>query len=264
MTEPHGVWVYAVARQATAPRLGSIAGVGGGPVRIIATAGLSAIAGDVRLAEFGESALRRNLEDLAWLEETARAHHQVIEAVARQCPVVPMQLATVCSTDASVTALLTGRSADLGAALDRVTAREEWGVKAYAVQPAEGRAAPPTTRPGHAAGGQGAAYLRRRRTELTARQDARREATASADAVHAELRRQAVESRLHPAQSPQLTATRDDMILNAAYLLEKSRSDGFAAAVEDMAGRYQAIRLELTGPWPPYSFAGPAELAGRA
>ena len=49
------------------------------------------------------------------------------------------------------------------------------------------------------------------------------------------------------------------MILNASYLLDDERADGFAAEVADLAERHPAIRVEMTGPWPPYSFAGTAE-----
>ena len=99
-TGPSAVWAYAVAERVRLACLDKLEGVGGGRVRAVAAAGLTAIAGDVSLAEFGEAALRRNLENLAWLEATARAHHQVIETVAGEGPVVPMRLATVYRDDA--------------------------------------------------------------------------------------------------------------------------------------------------------------------
>ncbi len=77
--------------------LGELKGVGGGPVRTLTAAGLTAVAEDVGLAEFGADALRRNLEDLDWLDARARAHHRVIDAVAQQGHWVPMRLATVYS-----------------------------------------------------------------------------------------------------------------------------------------------------------------------
>jgi hypothetical protein len=52
------------------------------------------------------------------------------------------------------------------------------------------------------------------------------------------------------------------MILNAAYLLDSARREDFAAAVTALAGRHPGVRLELTGPWPPYSFAGAGEEGG--
>src|SRR5262249_2577464 len=49
------------------------------------------------------------------------------------------------------------------------------------------------------------------------------------------------------------------MVLNASYLLDDQRADDFAAAVAALAEQHPGVRLELTGPWPPYSFAGPEE-----
>jgi hypothetical protein len=258
VTEPRGLWVYAVTEQIPAASFGQVAGVGGGQVRTVAAAGLTAIAEEVPLEEFGEAALRRNLEDLAWLEETARAHHRVIDAAARQSPVVPMRLATVYSGDASVAAMLAGRGDDFRAALGRMSRRQEWGVKAYAAERAEAANAAPahggTEDTG--SGGKGAAYLRRRRDQLSAQQDARRELAASAELVHGALSQLAVDSALHPPQAPQLTGTSAQMLLNAAYLLDQQRSEDFTAAVGALAENHPALRLELTGPWPPYSFAG--------
>jgi hypothetical protein len=256
MTEPRGLWVYAVTEDIPAASFDQVTGVGGEPLRTVVAAGLTAIAEEVPLEEFGEAALRRNLEDLAWLEETARAHHRVIDAVARQSPVVPMRLATVYSGDESVAAMLAGRRDDFRAALDRTSQRQEWGVKVYAAGRAE---ANPGQAPGSAKaaapGGEGAAYLRRRRDELSAQEQSRRELTASAELIHTALCRLAVDSRLHPPQSPQLTGTSAQMLLNAAYLLDEQESDDFTATVAVLSGDHPALRLELTGPWPPYSFA---------
>jgi hypothetical protein len=257
VTEPRGLWVYAVTEQIPAGSLDQVAGVGGGQVRTVVADGLTAIAEDVPLEEFGEAALRRNLEDLAWLEETARAHHRVIDAVVRQSPVVPMRLATVYSGDASVAAMLAGRADDFRAALGRMSRRQEWGVKAYAAERAEADAAPAHGGTEDAgSGGKGAAYLQRRRDQLSAQQDARRELTVSAELVHGALSQLAVDSALHPPQAPQLTGTSAQMLLNAAYLLDEQRSEDFTAAVSALAKSHPALRLELTGPWPPYSFAG--------
>lgn len=46
------------------------------------------------------------------------------------------------------------------------------------------------------------------------------------------------------------------MVLNAAYLLQTAKREAFSEAVERLAGRHPAIQLHVSGPWPPYSFAG--------
>jgi hypothetical protein len=251
-----GKWVYAVAEDVDVTPFAQIKGVGGKGVRTIAAAGLTAVAEDVGLAEFGAEALRRNLEDLDWLETTARAHHRVIDAIAQQGPLVPMRLATVYSSDAHIAAMLEERGADFRSALRRISGRVEWGVKAYTDRrPTASDESAASSAPSGPGTGAGAAYLRRRRDQLAAQKDARRETLASAEEVHAELSRYAAESRLHPPQAPQLTGSKAPMVLNAAYLLDSARHEDFAAAVAALADQHPGLRLELTGPWPPYSFA---------
>jgi Gas vesicle synthesis protein GvpL/GvpF len=257
--------MYAVTADSEDPLTGRLTGVGGGQLRAARAAGLTAIVGDVSEAEFGEFTLRSNLEDLDWVERTARAHHAVIKAVAEQCPVVPMRLATVYASDRGVVQTLRQRAGDLRVALARITARSEWGVKAYAAEPTDLGPAPgrPAGDQASPAIGPGAAYLQRRRAQLTADKDARRSAMASAQAVYAELCRLAVSARLYPPQSPDLAGRRAPMVLNAAYLVPDERAGEFAAAVTDLGASARSVRLILTGPWPAYSFVGGNDAAIR-
>lgn len=256
----HGVWVYAVAEEFPVERLSGVTGVAGRPVRAVRAAGLVAVVGSVDLAEFGEEPLRRNLEDLAWLESTARAHHAVVDAVSRAATTLAMRLATVYRDDSRVAALLTDRRDELAAGLRRIAGGTEFGVKAYA---APARDPQPTVSGGtgasQTAAGPGTAYLLRRRAELSNRDQALRAATASAEAIHAALSEQARAARRHVPQHPRLTGETAAMVLNGAYLVNADRSDEFAAAVRALDDQHPSVRLELTGPWPPYSFAAPPD-----
>ena len=261
--EPHGVWIYAITGRASAAGLGELRGVGGGPVRAIAAGELTAVVEDVGLAEFGEQALRRNLEDLAWLESTARAHHRVIGALARLGPLVPIRLATVYSSDGGVASMLADRDADFLAVLSRIRRRQEWGVKAYASPRSEpDDASAGAEAPASQESRAGAAYLQRRRGQLTAQKNARRQMLADAETIHAELSEHAAGARLHPPQAPELTGNKALMVLNAAYLVDDEHGTDFASVVTALAERYQGVKLELTGPWPPYSFAADEESEG--
>src|SRR6516164_9596775 len=134
------VWMYGVTGDNAEPFADGVAGVGGvgGSLpRTITAARLTAVVGDVGDREYGEAALRRNLEDLDWLALTARAHHAVLEAVAGRGPVVPMRVATLFASDAGVAGLLHERAGEFRGALSRISARSEWGVKAYAVKPVD-------------------------------------------------------------------------------------------------------------------------------
>ena len=99
----------------------------------------------------------------------------------------------------------------------------------------------------------GRAYLERRRAE---RDDAERRhdrVLEEADAVHERLTRLAVASRRYPPQDPRLTGFRDEMVLNAAYLLPEGGEAELRRVTQEPPGT--VIRMELTGPWAPYSFA---------
>ena len=266
--EQTAVWAYAIADSGAgdfmagdlAAGVGQLAGVGGAPVRVTSCSGLSMLVSDVSAAQFGEAALRRNLENMDWLDEVARAHHHVIEAARQLFPLLPTRLATVYSSDVAVCAALDERRPALRGALRRVGGRVEWGVKAYAVPESE----TPAHRPdeggsdqadSHTGSGAGLAYLRRRREQLTAGRESRTAAVDAARAVFGALAGQSERARLHPPQSPQLSGVRLPMLLNAAYLLAADGAADFKAAVAAQATAHPELRIDMTGPWPPYSFA---------
>ena len=255
MNDGPGVWAYAVASQMAPGWFTGLAGVGGQPVEVVTAAGLAAAVSTVSLAEFGEAALHRHLEDLDWLEKTGRAHHQVVAAVAEHAPAIPLRLATVYRDRGRLTGMLADRQADFAAALARVTARTEWGVKVFAAGRDDNTAAPEDAADSGATGRPGADYLRRKRTQLDAGAHARRTAAGSAETIHATLGGLAAAADVRPPQAPQLTGRREQMILNGAYLVDDDRSAEFTAAVDRLAGGNEPVRVELTGPWPPYSFA---------
>lgn len=278
----HGTWVYAVTSSGrTVPD--GLTGVGGTALRTVSSAGLVAVVSAVDLAEYGEEPLRRNLEDLEWLEATARAHHTVIDAVAEAGPAVPMQLATLYRSDERVAAVLDQNRDDFQGVLERIRERIEWGVKIY-LPGVEGEAAPAGSEGGSAGAGRsgtgrgstgqggadrggadrggsrpGAAYLQRRRSELSAREDARAAAAASAEEIHAELAALSAAARVHKPQHAQLTGRSEPMIFNGTYLVDEQRAGDFTAAADELAGRHPGVIVELTGPWPPYSFTFPED-----
>ena len=263
-----GVWAYAITEQDRLAGPGGpvdlswLSGVKEAPVRALTCSGLAMLVSDVSLAEFGEAALRANLEDLDWLDEVARLHHDVVDAAARLFPLLPVRLATVYHGDAAAGAALAGQSGQLLDTLRRIGGCVEWGVKAYAATDRDEAAAGPAARePGPGAtreAGSGLAYLRRRRDQLAAGRESRTAAVRGAQAVHAGLTGKAAAAVVRPPQSAQLSKVRLPMLLNAAYLLDADDGTSFAAAVAAEATAHPELRIELTGPWPPYSFAGEA------
>ncbi|MFI7698257.1 GvpL/GvpF family gas vesicle protein [Nonomuraea sp. NPDC049480] len=240
-----GTYLYAVARDEVS---GCPAGVAEGPVRTVARAGLVAYVSSVPLEVFGEEPLRRSLEDMDWLAETAQAHHRVVDAVAAATPTAPVRLVTVYDGDDQVRDLLDRRAGDFLEVLSQVTGRREWGVKVYAD--------PSAPADGHEEEEQpekpGTSYLRRRRAGLRGREEIRRKAFARAEHIHAALATVAVASRRHRPQDPRLSGRTDWMLLNGAYLVDEDRDEEFAAMAGSLGG--DGVEVTLTGPWAPYSF----------
>ena len=257
MTGGFAVWLYVVAdrRDGYADTAG-LTGVAGEPVRTIVSGDLAAVVGSVPLDVFGEQPLRRNFEDLDWLEATARAHDAVVSAMVGRGPVVPLRLATVFHDDNRVRELLHERRADFAAALELVSARTEWGVRAYGDRAALTAAVAEAEAAEGGTSGPGAAYLARRRAQLSAQETVERDAAERAERIHACLVRHAAAGRCQPLTDPAVSGRRDWMVLNGTYLVDDDRTEDFTATVTKLEAEFPGIRLELTGPWPPYSFAG--------
>lgn len=248
-----GTYVYAVARAFDSALLEDATGVSEAPVRTVERADLAALVSTVSLAEFGEEALQNNLEDLEWLEATARAHHGVVEAAASAAATAPLRLATLYHDDARVRELLEDQHEVFTEALARIEGRVEWGVKGYADPDAFASDGEPESS-ASAASSPGMAYLQRRRGQRRGREEAQRAAAERAEEMHGRLDALAAGSRRHPAQDQRLAGHEGWMILNGAYLLDEDRAGELRALVTELDDQ-EGLGLELTGPWAPYSFA---------
>jgi hypothetical protein len=253
-----GSYVYLAARDVPDDAVAGALGMSGAPLRLVHNAGLAAVVSTVDLDEFGEEGLRRNLEDLGWLERVARTHDDVVNRIGRLTAVAPWRLATIMLDDDRVAELLATWQTELHASLDRVQGCSEWSVKMYADTPDRSTAA------AGAPAETGTADLLRRKSETSRRAEAADQAAADADRVHERLSRLTVASRRLPAQDRRLTHHKGQMVLNGAYLVPDAQGGDFQAAVTGLGDELPGARLELAGPWPPYSFATLETGAGSA
>ncbi|MGN6335476.1 GvpL/GvpF family gas vesicle protein, partial [Mycobacterium sp.] len=79
---------------------------------------------------------------------------------------------------------------------------------------------------------------------------------AAAERIHAALLAHAVDGKRKPASDRSLSGRDAWTVLNGTYLVDTSSLDDFRAAVAAVGEQSAGIELEITGPWPPYSFAG--------
>jgi hypothetical protein len=259
-----GLWAYCITRANDPPHIG---GVHDSPVERVEADGLAVFVSRVPLSEFGEDALRRNLNDLDWLERVARDHETVLEKALAGGTIVPLRICTIFTDEDGAAGMLTERRTALDTALDVLEGREEWGVK-LTVERAALEAAARDQAPddldqqleGQSAGG---AYMLRRRQERQLREAADRLAGGLAEDVHARLQDWATDAVVNPPQNPELSGHEGDMLLNAAYLVEAAKVERLHELVDELRERHSGLgaRIELTGPWPPYNFVPRTESA---
>lgn len=237
--EAVGHYVYGVVRSGVAlPR--DLVGVApDAPVRLLETRGLAALVSKVPLAAFDEAALRRNFDNVAWLEEKARAHERVLEVALATTAVVPLRLCTVFGGEEQVFDMLGCEHAALLDALERLTGRAEWGVKVFAAPGAIERE-----------------VFRRAARADEDWDDAVPVGAEWAGEIHADLALLADEALMNPPQCPQSGGHPGEMLLNGVYLVDDEEAYAFRSMSRELAERFacRGLDIVLDGPCPAYNF----------
>ncbi|MFE6527216.1 GvpL/GvpF family gas vesicle protein [Streptomyces sp. NPDC057794] len=264
MTDSHPVYAYAVLRrtpEATAVAA-QLRGLAGEPIHLVgpptATPPLAFAVGRVPSADYGDAPLRAHLDDLDRMESTVRSHHAVVSALAASgAAVLPLRLATVYRDEAEAREALDTRRAYFLSLLDRLTGHVELGVKIYAtpdITPPE--AAPEPARDTVTGLGVGRAYLAIRRRRHRRNEEAWRAVVQAAARLTETAGALAVDRVAHTPERGSLAGSAPGTNMgNDAYLVPRERVDAFRTGVLAAARGVPGLRVEVTGPWAPYSFA---------
>jgi hypothetical protein len=196
--------------------------------------------------------LRVDEEDLSEsgrLATLARAHDAVVRAAAESGPVLPLRFGTVVGDEAAARRLLDEHGAPARDRLRRIGDTREWGVKL--VRRLDEPSAAVAPRPEERSGVTGTEYLARRRQAIARQDSAEAAAEKAADLLVETLAPHVAESVRRGG------APGSSLLLDLAYLVAPAAEGGFLAAVADLRERLapDALEVEVTGPWPPYSFA---------
>ncbi len=55
-------------------------------------------------------------------------------------------------------------------------------------------------------------------------------------------------------QSKELKLFSDRLVLNASFLVDRDKINDFSGEVEQLGNKYPDIKIQYSGPWPPYNF----------
>lgn len=216
-------------------------------VAVLREGELAAAVGRVPLEDFDEDQLRAHLADMAWVERTARAHEQTLEAIRSRTTVIPMRMCTVYRTESGVRDMLRRESDALRETLAKLNVKTEWGVKVM-LDPAQRKDDRSS----------GAAYMERRREQLDQDQALTGRVQEATAHIHERFCELSSEGVLVPLQRPEASGRAVEMVLNGAYLVEDSAQERFREEIPALQAQFGPLGLvlELTGPWPAYNFVG--------
>jgi hypothetical protein len=176
-------------------------------------------------------------------------HEAVVEALLAQGSALPVRFGTVLAEAAAVARALAARYDVLAADLARLGDKVEFSLSVLWDPPRSQEQEPA---PRRAAPGPGARYLHARLAASRREAAAREQAQALAHEMDRELSVHTLERRCTLLPTPRLA-------VRAAYLLEPGRVPAFQDAFAQLRRAHPALRLLLSGPWPPYSFVTPPQ-----
>jgi hypothetical protein len=266
-SEPNAFYVYCVGeRDALSPlvndELPDAIEIDSG-LEMIDAGGLAAVASAVPLADYGEDALQARLNDAAWTAVRAMRHERVIEHFASRASVIPLRFGTIYLRRERIEEMLGEKRDELRGIIERLRGREEWGVNIYftraRLMQAVSSLSPRLRELGEQAASAppGQAYLMRKKIEAMRADEARAETRRIAAEIESAL-------ALASASAARLRIMKDEanecgeVAAKLAFLVERSRFGEFRAVAEALADEHDAagFKIELTGPWPAYNFAG--------
>lgn len=261
MTERSLLYVYGVVGPAfDAARAPS--GLDDAPVEVLSGPSFGALLSRVSADRYAPAVIEQRSGEMEWVTPRAMAHDRVMTWAQEHGGIVPMPMFSMWSGDRAALDALAAREPELRATFGRVANADEFGLRVHRndeqmlaviheLDPgiAELRREADAATPGQR-------YLVERKIAERSKQAIRAASQRLAKEAWAALQPLAREAVLRPL-TPSSSAPPDvTLVLNAAFLVERTRLDAFRAelALHVKNAERVGLTFDFTGPWPPYNF----------
>jgi hypothetical protein len=190
--------------------------------------------------------LENNMENLEWLALHGVRHQQVVGEIAHDTTIVPARFGTLFSSRKALLKDVEARQRALQKVFDRIADSDEWGVKVFAEpQPASAADATPAR--------SGRDYLQQKSASMKKRPE---QNDAPLAEFSAELEKVASDS----APTGKVSGAQPDLLWQATFLVPRSRRKRWDQVLRKFVQQWGGVRrIEINGPWPPYSFVSDAK-----
>ena len=224
--------------------------------------GLFVLVSRVRKDEFGEENLKKNLADLEWIEQRASIHEKVIEEVMKDTCVIPFKFATLFNNEDSLKAMVEEYAEELKNNLNNLEGKEEWGLKIYCdIEKLKGVLTQKDDEISKvdkeiSSSSPGKAFILKKKKKELLNTVLNAKLNKYGQNSFEELKELSLQTSINKLLPKEITERKDEMILNAAFLMAKDKVKEFISRVDNLKTEYsdKGIDFDCTGPWPPYNF----------
>ena len=251
------IYVYCVTRDAVAPETEGIDETQ--RFGVASSDGICAIYTAVNPNEFSQEAIDSRAGDLEWLGAIGYRHQAVVADLMKRTAIIPLRAFTLFTSEEAVRGFLHEQREMLEKSLDRLDGKQEWTLRVE-FDPARwsealtGRVESLRDLQQQIAdAAPGKAFLLKKKLD-----DERKRASHAAEQdVVAEIERLVLE-KLRCEAVAETRERRDGAFPQINVLINRDEDAGLQELHEELTSRYAAegVTLGLTGPWPPYTFAG--------
>lgn len=233
----------------------------------IADRGLIAVVRKVSGEDFSEKNLPKNIQDVVWLETKVREHHSIVHALAGCVTLLPFKFAAVFYSEENVKAMLRRYELPIKERLQQLIGKQEWGLKVWGnydeitdyVDASSNEMR--SMKKELVKSSPGKAFLLKKKKENLLKNSVH---SFFCEKVQECIRGLIPYSYKNTLQGG-VTVGNGEIGLKAAFLVAGDKMESFLHEIEKKQGVLKAemIKMECTGPWPPYNFVDIVKLASH-
>ncbi len=269
---PQGLYLFCLARLSrlpTPPQEGQELD-GQSPLEVASFQDLAAVWSPVPLEDFCGPTAEARMQDLVWIGPRVIRHQEVVAGVMRHSPVLPARFGTIFASSANLTKVLQHHHDAIAEFLERHTDQAEWAVKGmldrsgtqeklFSLKLAREAERLEALLPGKR-------YFEEQRLRAAGDLELQQWLQKVCREVWTDLRHCAAEARERRLLSREATGSDQDMVWNWAFLVPETAVPALKTRIRDVNAQYadHGLRLECTGPWPPYSFTPALDMEAEA
>ena len=260
-----GIYLYGFTRVLPILSIQGTGVDGRTPVLLHRCSDVAAVISSIALDQFCGPSGERNMRDIGWVGPRAVRHEAVVEEVMRRSPVLPARFGTIFLSVEGLGKLLPICRNKILGFLDHVTDKEEWSVKGFLYSKKAKKKLYDQLLAGEterlAALTPGLRYFQAKRIRNKIDKQLNNRLEEVVKGIGETMN--AYASDFCQRNPLPRDATGNDMIMNWAYLIHRDSVADFCVQVDRMNAKHdhEGLSLELSGPWPPYSFCPSLEMA---